>query len=62
MEILEKIVDINRIEFELCLSVWQHIQYSHPEIDSTEILKEILHNPDFIVCSNWETASYLYYK
>ncbi|OHB35868.1 MAG: hypothetical protein A2Y08_04685 [Planctomycetes bacterium GWA2_40_7] len=39
-----------------------HIQYSHPEIDSTEVLKVVLQNPDFIVCSNWEITNYLYYK
>ena len=58
----QKVIDKGGLEFELTDEIWHHIQESHPEIDSMEIVSTVLYDPDHIVRSNWESTSCLYYK
>lgn len=41
---------------------WKHIREFHPEITDFEMIEKVLQNPDWIVQSNWDLETYLYYK
>ncbi len=60
--LLRQILDKNNEEYKLYDEVWSHITRFHPEIKDIETIENILNNPDFIVKSNWDETSKLYYK
>ncbi len=49
-------------EFALDDETWAHIQEFHPEFENVESIQSVLLKPDWIVRSNWDRESVLYYR
>jgi hypothetical protein len=48
--------------FALDAETWMHIQEFHPEITDIALIESALLKPDWIVRSNWDSHSVLYYQ
>lgn len=59
---MQWLTDKDGKKFALDTETWEHIREFHPEITDADLIEAVLLEPDWIVRSNWDTTTYLYYS
>ncbi len=59
---MQWLTDKDGNRFALDSGTWAHIQQFHPEFTDPSTIQTILQNPNWIVRSNWDRDSILYYR